>query len=199
MSTTLAGLRAALTALEAQVREVGVLAEEAFSEAASAASISASPAGSASTPVTLEWLNSVVAASTREALSALVWAPIADLVRSSRIPASGGWTAELRLARAYRAGYLASCALAIGRTEVPASIEFQLSSSLKYHVVLTCPAYPAGFWSDRSRPFCELVGNPTGRGPYPNPPTSVFCSFYTKCEVSAYLRGAGRGEWPQYL
>lgn len=197
MSTTLAAVVASLHRLEEQVRDLRTLVEQACVEAetASAPSGSAAPASSSVTP---EWLASLAAATSREELAQLDLQPLADLVRESRISDSGVWTAELRVARAFRSGYLGRCAINLDQTEVPDPIAFQLPSSLRLHVVLRCPAYPNGFWSEKSRPFLELVGNPTGKYPA-SPPTSVFGSFYSKSEAKAYLRGAGRIGWPPQL
>lgn len=196
MSDTLVDLAAALASLEQQVRELRISVDRAIAES-SEAQTSIAADTQRSTGITQDWLNQVAGANSREELAQLDWTPLAELVRTCRLTAAGEWTAELRIARAFREGYLGRCAIHIGATQVPHPIPFQLPCSHKFHVVLACPEYPQGFWSERARPFLQLIGNPTGKYSA-DPPTSVFSNFYSKAEAAAYLQGAGRG-WPRQL
>lgn len=200
MSLRAAELVEELRALEAQLRSLRIRAEAAAAAETSASEGTSRP--SASNPPELwsaEWVAQLRAAVTPEALAALDLSPLKTLRGADRLSVvPPNWPGADRLARAFRFGVLAKESLDSGDFTVTAP-PTTFYSSVHYHIVLYCPDKPAGFWSSRSRPFLNLVGDPTGRGLGPDPPHSVFGSFPSKLEVSAFLLGARRAEWPAEL
>ena len=197
MSELLLDLQASLVALEHQVRALRLRVEAALDQQESGPQAG----GSSVAPVlpsawTSAWGVALAAADSPDKLALLDLTPLDSLTGVNRLDQVGDWTPRLRLARAFRAGFLARQAFLADSTIVPISPDLQIARSVKYHIVLSCPDYPQGFWSTKSRPFFQVVGDPTGRGQYPSPPTSIHHSFHSQLEASAYLLGARR-PWPQ--
>lgn len=138
-----------------------------------------------------------MAAETPEAVLACDLSPI-DRLEAERgtLSTAGGWTERARLGRALRSGLDAKRRLLSRdyRVQEVAPLPVQVH----FHIVLFCPEKPVGFWSKSARPFLNLIGDPTGRGQGPDPPHSLYASFATERESSAYLLGAGR-PWPPQL
>lgn len=149
-------------------------------------------------PWSAEWVEQLRQAVTPEALLALDLSPLGSLSASGHLgSAPPNWTGTSRLARAFREGVLAKHRLDSGDFTLPPKADLFLQS--RFQIVLYCPEKPDGFWTSRSRPFFNLIGDPTGRGAGPDPPHSVYSGFASKQEVSAFLLGAQRPEWPVEL
>lgn len=196
MSTALTEIRTALLDLEVQVKTLRERVEAALDSEAQSSSAAAGYTTDLSPAWSSEWEVALAAASTPELLARLDLSPLDSVTGVNRLTQVDNWTPRLRLARAFRAGFLARKAILAGSTIVPPSPELRVRHSLVCHVVLSCPKYPQGFWSSSCRPFLQLIGDPTGRGQEPSPPTSIHHSFHSKTEAAAYLLGAQR-QWPQ--
>ena len=197
MSLNPSELAAELLSLESQVRALRLRVEAATGSEASRVS-EPSPSSIRPSPWTAEWVEQLRQAVTPEALLALDLSPLRSLSASGQLgSAPPNWTGTSRLARAFRAGVLAQQRLETGDFHLPPSTEYY--GPTRFHIVLFCPEKPAGFWSSHSRPFFNLIGDPTEKGLGPNPPHSVFASFSSNQEISAFLLGAQRAEWPEEL
>lgn len=112
---------------------------------------------------------------------------------SSSLAAVGPWSAQARIARAYRAGLAAFLVVEGARLRVVLSPPLDLRN--RWYVCLECRAYPDGFLTSSYRTFIRHCPHrPNGdleEG-------SVSHAFATRSEVSAYLAGA-RAPWPREL
>lgn len=192
MSIDLRELSAALQDLEERVRDLRlrVSAIPADSRPVGAGSSSGESAGRPQ-PWSLHWEEQLLQARSPEEALVCDLSPI-DSERGT-LSTSAGWNERARLGRALRAGIEAKRCLCSGNFRVTKLPDLQVRIQLR--VVLFCPDRPEGFWSRSSRPFFNFIGDATGRGQGPDPPSSVFGSFATEKEASAYLLGAGR-PWP---
>eukprot|EP00438_Fugacium_kawagutii_P010778 Skav220890 [mRNA] locus=scaffold3880:13453:20349:+ [translate_table: standard] len=153
-------------------------------------------AGSAApVPWSAAWEEQLICAQTAEEITAVDLSPIDSLQRGrGHLSTVDSWDERARLGRALRSGILAKRCLLSGDYRVePLPTSLPLRATI--FVCLHCPEHPQGFWSRKSRPFLELVGDPTGKGLGPRPPHSVFAVLPSEKEASAYLLGAGRS-WP---
>ena len=112
---------------------------------------------------------------------------------SSSLASVGPWSAQGRIARAYRAGLTAFTVVEGARLRVVPSPPLDLRN--RWYICLQCQAYPAGFLTSSYRTFIRHC---------PHAPNgdleegSVSHGFPTRSEVAAYLAGA-RAPWPREL
>ena len=104
-----------------------------------------------------------------------------------------GWTAEARLARAFRAGLSAALVVEGARRYQCRSPELPLRN--RVYICLQCARYPDGFWTTSYTTFIRHCPRERSgvleRG-------SVSHAFPSRCEASCFLEGAGAG-WPTQL
>eukprot|EP00438_Fugacium_kawagutii_P020410 Skav231248 [mRNA] locus=scaffold411:263484:265801:+ [translate_table: standard] len=164
MSLRPADLLSELLELEARVRALRLRVEAAeVAEASSGARTSPSAAAESAELWSADWIAQLRQAVTPELLALVDLSPLLTLRGAGQLGTiPPNWTGADRLARAFRSGVLALARLDSGDFRLPPATTFY--SGDKYHIVLFCPEKPAGFWSARSRPFVNYIGDPTGRG-----------------------------------
>ena len=189
---------AELRALEAQVRALRIRIEAASSPGTSSTSDSPVTTTPQAAPWSAEWVEQLRQAVTPEVLLPLDLSPLGSLIASGHLgSAPPNWTATSRLARIFREGMLAKHRLDSGDFTLPSKADLFFQN--RFQIVLYCPEKRDGFWSSRSRPFSNLIGDPNGRGAGPDPPHGVYSGIASKQEVSTFLLGAQRPEWPVEL
>ena len=104
-----------------------------------------------------------------------------------------GWTAEARLARAFRAGLSAALVVEGARRYQCRSPELPLRN--RVYICLQCVRYPDSFWTTSYATFIRHC--PRERSGVLKH-GSVSHAFPSRCEASCFLEGAGAG-WPTQL
>ena len=140
-----------------------------------------------------EWCQSLLEATTPEALEALDLSPVRHLLGRLRArTGTSGWTAAARLARALRAGLIARFKLDHEEGAFQASPDIPQANRC-YLVLRAAPRKAAG-WTEDYTTFLAAV-----RGPYTTfHPDVVSHGFPSRAEGEAYCLGAGR-TWPAPL
>ncbi|CAE7804751.1 unnamed protein product [Symbiodinium microadriaticum] len=125
-----------------------------------------------------------LAASTAEALAGLTLGSLSSLARG--IAALENWTAEARIARAFRAGLSAASVLS-GAQDYQARSPV-LPTRNRIYVVLRCSSTPGGFVTDSYRTFATRVPK-DGVGRLER--TAVCHAFASRAEARAFVQGCG--------
>ena len=132
-----------------------------------------------------------LAATTAEELGALRLGPLDHLARG--LKAVGDWTAEARIARAYRAGLSAGALFRDEREWLHSSPA--LGARNRYYIVLQCVAVPAGFVTQSFATFqAHVQRDRHGRLEH----NCICHGFPSRSETEAYLFGADL-PWPREL
>jgi len=117
----------------------------------------------------------------------------ANLHLSRGLSATGAWTAQARIARAYRAGVAARLVLAGVSSYQQASLPLPVRN--RCYIVLRCRAWPSGFYTESLAIFRRHVPKDSvGRLER----DSVCHAFASRAEATAFAAGA-QVPWPAEL